>query len=144
VPQVVCSVCQRKARWKLATVYWATTDQGVRSAWKQRFCAACFPSLYEALRTMRDHSEQCPECNMPLLPDQIVTYWATVYVPGSERLDTSLDVCFECRSTVLSQLRRGATDLENRRAGEGGPLPQPQAASPWDALGDLSLDPTQS
>jgi len=142
VPQLLCSVCGHSSRSKMATVYWGLTTQGIRSAWKQRFCGTCFPNVYEAFRTMRDHPDQCPECHCDLELEETVTYWATVYIPGHDRYDTSLDVCLDDREKVMHELRRGAIALENRQAGEGGPLPQPSVYDPWAALDDLALDPS--
>lgn len=143
MPRFKCSSCGLVWPGKMATVYWGwNSPSGGRCSCKQRFDPEHFLVLWAELKKHGQNSSgQCPSCGGDMTESSFVV-WATIYPPRHDRIDAALEVCTDCSEQLLEQVTLRSEPLSDRGAGAGGPLPQPPRADPWDALGDMSLDPT--
>lgn len=132
-----CSACAERVPGKLSQVYWAwIRADGSRGAWRQRLCLTCFcmhvlPIATAALEAL----VACPVCHAGTATDMDPVY-ATVYMPGQERMDAEMALCGPCAVEVRNRALVGAEALPDRQGGLGGSSPPPvSAADAWAALG---------
>ena len=125
MPIAVCSICGKRPHGRLATIYWATfSGDGVREAWKQRYCkadyeAACAAWLDAARASWDvDGSVQCALCDRNDVLELVETY-ATTFIPTQEAERFTIRACLDHSPDVARQTRQGGEALIDRQAVAG-------------------------
>lgn len=133
-----CSFCHGKVLGKIAVGYWAWfTADGVRSAWKTRYCVACASQHLRWLfsPTLADSSSTdpfvCISCGSSCQQDS-APMWLTLYVPGQEPREYEIQLDSACAAKLRSPLVSSGEKLPDRNAQVRGPS---SLTSAWDALG---------
>jgi len=133
-----CSVCRQRKPGKMASAYWAWyLADGGRSAWKLRYCVACFRqevgSLLTTLRGLgeMDSPSACVSCGAETKDDSDPIY-LTLYLPSREPEEFALLLDAACAAKLRSPLTTTGERLPDRGGVVGGPPPSTTA---WDTIG---------
>lgn len=133
-----CNACKQRKPGKLATAYWAWfTFDGVRVAWKVRYCPACAVEQLSALLSQLQSSESlespfsCVTCGADASTDSDPIY-CTLYVPQREMMELALQLDSACAAKLRVPIVEMGTRLDDRGGVVRGPSP---LTSAWDALG---------
>lgn len=133
-----CSLCKKRPRGRLATVYLAFFNGKDRIGERGRFCGACAIQLAEYVRELKplgteDESiewpETCPLCGTGLADDFDPTYM-TIYMPKSEAVQLVVASCAHCAQVSRETLRVGMDRIPDRQAvgrAEGASAPSHEA-----------------
>jgi hypothetical protein len=140
VPIRKCGADGALIKSKPATVYWGWRwPTGDRRSYKQFLCAEHMGPIVLMLKRNRENFQKCYECIGNISPaDASVVVWATVFVPGRERLEGYLELHHDCMVELEPQFLREAARLPDRRSGGGAPLPDHER-DPWQGLVDALL-----
>lgn len=133
----ICPLCGQQSTSKLASLYWAwTRADGRRKAFKQKVCADCFRERYVKLVVASmEPVLLCPNCGIATADDFDAVY-LSYFMPGMPGDTSEMPLCGACAVEVRNMALLGATELEDRGVGTGGPQPQaPTGAEVWAALG---------
>ena len=133
----ICPLCSQQSLGKLASLYWAwTLADGRRKAWKQKACADCFREHY--VRLVVSSMEPvllCPSCGISTADDFDAVY-LSYFMPGMPGGQSEMPLCGPCAVEVRNKALLGASPLEDRGVGVGGPQQvAPGGAEAWAALG---------
>jgi len=135
---VPCSVCRQRKPGKMASAYWAWyLADGGRSAWKVRYCVACFRaeigSLLGTLRALGEESSPsaCVSCGLDTKDDADPVY-LTLYLPSRDPEEFALLLDGACAAKLRSPLTTHGERLPDRGGVVRGPSP---STSAWDAIG---------
>jgi hypothetical protein len=137
---IPCSFCGLRVPGKLSSTTWAWyRADGVRVAYRQRLCLACFASNVVPLEVeTRDFSLSCPMCHTDASGDLDAVY-ATIFVPGMGKITLELPTDPKCAAELRARAQRGAEALESSVFGGLGP--GPQTGTPDSAWGQLGIQP---
>jgi len=132
-----CPLCEQQIQGKPASLYWAwTRADGRRKAWKQKVCTDCFRERYVRLVVASMEPVLiCPACGISTVDDYDAVY-LTYCLPGMPKDQSEMPLCGPCAVETRNLALTGATELENRELGVGGPQPVAQSgAEVWASLG---------
>ena len=137
-----CAICAEPQTAKMSSWYWAWTwPTGDRRGYVQLICKGCITDHVKRLIRYAADDTCCVLCRGPLDASDSATVWLTLYAPGRDREDLSLEYhpsCFESEADVFS---RGARRLPDREgAGSGGP-PAPRPREEWPSWSAMGIDP---
>jgi hypothetical protein len=133
-----CSVCKKRPRGRLATVYLAFFNGQARIGERGRFCGPCAGSLAEYVRELRpiptedetiEWPETCPGCGISITDDFDPTYM-TIYMPKSEAVQLVVPQCSACARVARETLRVGMDTIPDRQSAgrvEGASAPSHEA-----------------
>lgn len=133
----ICPLCNQQSLSKLASLYWAwVRADGHRKAFKQRVCADCFREHYvKLIVASMEPVLICPACGIGTVDDYDAVY-LTYCMPGMPKDQSEMPLCGACAVSVRNLALTGASELEDRGVGVGGPQPEaPTGAAMWAALG---------
>ena len=133
-----CHLGDHRVHEKPASLYWAwKRADGQRVAYKQLVCASCARDHYAPVISAAMLSELlvCPACGIGTEDDYDAVY-LTFFLPGAPRGQVEMPMCGPCAAELRSKAMRGATRLDDRGVGVGGPQPYtPTAVETWESLG---------
>jgi hypothetical protein len=133
----ICQRCEQQHLEKPAGMYWAWVNaDGRRRAWKQKLCAECFREHVVPLIIAAEQPVLiCPACGISTVEDMDAVF-LTYCLPGMPQGQSEMPLCAACAVRVRQGALMGATELEDRGIGVGGPQPKSlSATSVWDSLG---------
>lgn len=120
---------------KLATLYWAWAwPTGLRKSFKQRLDPQCMAPYVDLINEANQSPNDCPICSGPCISGDYALIWVTAYIPGAERLDTSMAMHPACFNDQVQHFTEGAVQMPDRHASDGGPK-APLPENPWASLG---------
>jgi len=134
---IPCSFCGLRAPGKLSSTTWAWyRADGVRVAYRQRLCLACFAANVVPLEVeTREFSLACPMCHVDASDDLDAVY-ATIFVPGMGKITLELPTDAKCAAELRRRAQQGAEKLETSEFGGQGSGPQTGSQdSAWAQLG---------
>jgi len=134
-----CALEGKKARGKLATLYWAwNLADGARRAYRQRICADCFRGWPGPLLAMALGAEDaliCPACSAPTVDDMDPVY-CTYFLPGMPKGSAEMPMCAKCAVHARAQAMQGADLLEDRGPSSVASATDPTpSADVWASMG---------
>lgn len=132
-----CAICERDGLGKPVSLYWAWNNaDGHRRAWKQKVCYDCFRDRYSKLViAAMEPVLMCPNCSISTA-DEYDAVYLSYFVPGMPSDSSEMPLCGACAVDVRNTALLGATALDDRGVGVGGPQPvAPTGAEVWEALG---------
>lgn len=133
-----CSVCKKRPRGRLATVYAAFFQGKERFGKRGRYCPGCATNLANYVRELKpltsedetlEWPETCPLCGGVLADDFDPTY-LTVYMPKQEAVQLVVASCSACALHSRPQLVLGMDPTVDRRSpgrAEGAAAPSHEA-----------------
>jgi hypothetical protein len=133
-----CSVCKKRPRGRLATVYASFFQGSTRFGKRGRYCGVCVGQLAEYVRDLKPIStedesiewpENCPLCGGAIAEDFDPTY-LTVYMPKSEAVQLVVASCSACAYVARPQLVLGmdpTVDRQTQGRAEGAAAPSHEA-----------------
>ena len=141
---IPCDSCGKRVPEKLCQTTWAWyTPEGLRVAYRQRLCTACFVSQVLPYDVPLDMDAlTCPGCHISTDRDMDPVY-ATAYVPGSGKLQLELPTCAACAPILREHAQVGAQRLGDRERVEGpgaSPSTGTTRESYWSSIGILPRD----
>jgi hypothetical protein len=119
-----CSVCKKRPRGRLATVYASFFQGSQRFGKRGRYCGICVVQLGEYVRGLKpipseDESiewpETCPLCGGSISEDFDPTY-LTVYMPKEEAVQIVVAACSSCAANLRPQVVLGMEPTVDRQA----------------------------
>lgn len=133
----ICAICEQPGMGKPASLYWAwVVADGRRRAWRQKVCRDCFEEHF--LKLVVSSMEPvllCPSCGISTVDDYDAVY-LSYFMPGMPGDQAEMPLCGACAVRVRVLAQKGASPLEDRGVGIGGPRPvAPSGAEAWAALG---------
>lgn len=142
---IPCDSCAKRVPEKLSQATWAWyRADGVRTAYRQRLCTACYCMNILPLDKPLDLEElHCPACGISTQHDLDPVY-ATVYVPGLRaKQQFEFPTCGACAVEIRNRAQRGAQFLPDRRGVEGpdsSPSSTTTRESYWSGIGIAPKD----
>lgn len=119
-----CSVCKKRPRGRLATVYASFFQGSQRFGKRGRYCGQCAGQLAEYVRELKPISsddetiewpEFCPLCGGGIADDFDPTY-LTIYMPKSEAVQLVVASCGACALAARPQLVLGMDPTVDRQS----------------------------
>ena len=125
----ICGLCEQQFQGKPASLYWAWTNaDGRRRAWKQKVCPDCLREHYaRAILASQEPVLMCPQCGIGTVDDYDAVY-LTYCIPGMPKAQAEMPCCPPCAVALRSLALKGASELEDRGVGAGGPQLEPVSA----------------
>jgi hypothetical protein len=133
----ICGLCGQQHLEKPASMYWAWTNaDGKRRAWKQKLCLECVKTSVVPLIIAAEQPVLiCPACGISTADDMDAVY-LTYCLPGQPIGQSEMPLCGACAVEVRQHALTGASELEDRGVGVGGPQPGTISSTQmWDSLG---------
>lgn len=128
-----CSLCNKRAKGKLASAYWSWfTAANERIAWRQLLCSPCLTSTFGPIlrKSSTDSTGEatCPGCGGSLA-DDVDPVFLSLYLPKQEALEYELDTDAACAAEIRGSIVDHGERLANRQLEVRGP--SPLAEDPW-------------
>jgi len=136
MPRSICAHCEQPATFKLASFYWGWRwPSGDRRAYVQLLCPACAEPEMLKFELSSQHPGQCLVCQDACEYPSQVTVYASVYIPGRDKLEGEQRFCIADFEKEEQMFEQNARRLPDRGLTAGGPPPSTPQQDPWAAIG---------
>jgi hypothetical protein len=115
-----CTYCHRVPRGKLISLIVAWYNERSRIARRLKACLECYPGALAALGEAAEANgeyiqlpEACPACREPILAEELVEVYVTVFGDGETQKPIYL-LCAECAAPKLAELASAGEPMTDR------------------------------